>query len=77
MSFGHTLTDMLQRIGYALLSEFVTADGRTAVRLRDLRTSVTVSMYHTDAVQLARGEATLAEIVHRNRVVFGSTADAD
>jgi hypothetical protein len=77
MTFGRTLTVMLQRIGYSLLSEFVTADGRAAVRLRDLSTSATVSMYHTDAVQLARGEATVAAILHRNRSVFPSATGAD
>ena len=77
MSFGHTLHVMLERIGYALVSEFVTADGRLAVRIRELITSTVTAMYHADAIQLAKGQATLAAIVHRNRQVFGSPARPD
>ena len=76
MTVGGTLHLMLERIGYSLVTEFVTADHRVAVRLRDLRSSTVVAMYHTDAIQLARGEATLAAIVHRNRSVFGSAVEA-
>lgn len=71
MTFGHTLNAMLGRIGYSLVTEFFTADNRLAVRLRNASSSTVLAMYHTDAIQLARGEATVAAIVHRNRAVFG------
>lgn len=77
MTFGRTLHVMLRGIGYSLVSEFLTTDGRMAVRLRDLSSSSLVAMYHGDAIQLARGEATLAAIVHRNRLVFGSQTGPD
>ena len=77
MTFGGTLHLMLEGIGYSLVTEFLTADGRMAVRLRDLRSSTVVAMYHTDAIQLANGEATLEAIVHRNRSVFGPLAEPD
>ena len=70
MMFGRTLQLMLQKTGYSLVSEFVTADRRTAVRLRELGSSRVVAMYHCDAIELARGGATIAAIVHRNRSVF-------
>lgn len=70
MTFGRTLQLMLQKTGYSLVSEFVTADRRPAVRLRELRSSKVVAMYHCDAIELARGGATMAAIVHRNRSVF-------
>jgi hypothetical protein len=73
MTFGRTLQLMLRRTGYSLVSEFVTADRRTAVRLRELRSSRVFAMYHCDAIELARGAATIAAIVQRNRLVFGST----
>jgi len=70
MTFGRTLQSMLQKTGYSLVSEFVTMDRRTAVRLRELGSSRVVAMYHCDAIELARGGATIAAIVHRNRSVF-------
>jgi hypothetical protein len=68
---------MLRRTGYTLVSEFVTGDRRPAVRLRSLRSSRVVAMYHSDAIELARGGATIAAIVHRNRLVFGSAAPSE
>jgi hypothetical protein len=68
---------MLQRTGYSLVSEFVAADRRTAVRLRSLWSFEVVAMYQSDAIELARGGATLAAIVHRNRRVFGSAGSAE
>jgi hypothetical protein len=77
MTFGRALQSMLRRNGYALVSEFVTGDRRLAVRLRSLRSSNVVAMYHSDAIELARGGATIAAIVHRNRLVFGAAASPD
>jgi hypothetical protein len=70
MTFGRALQLMLHRTGYSLVSEFVTSDRRTAVRLRELGSARVVAMYHSDAIELARGGATIAAIVHRNRSVF-------
>jgi len=72
VTFGKSLELMLRRAGYALVSEFVTEDRRLAVRMRVLRTSAVVAMYHSDAIELARGGATIDAIVHRNRSVFPS-----
>jgi len=72
MMFGRALQLMLHRTGYSLVSEFVTSDRRTAVRLRELGSARVVAMYHRDAIELARGGATIAAIVHRNRSVFDS-----
>jgi hypothetical protein len=69
MTFGRTLQSMLHKTGYSLVSEFVTADRRPAVRLRELTSSRVIAMYHGDAIELARGVATMAAIVHRNRSV--------
>jgi len=69
MTFGRTLQSLLHNNGYSLVSEFVTADRRNAVRLRELQSSRVIAMYHGDAIELARGEATIAAIVHRNRLV--------
>ena len=74
MNFGQSLELMLRRTGYSLVSEFVTPDRRMAVRLRELRSSTVVAMYHTDAIALASGGATVAAITHRNRSVFGPSA---
>jgi hypothetical protein len=76
VTFGNALEVMLRRSGYTLVSEFVTAEGRLAVRMRELRTSAVVAMYHSDAIELARGGATVAAIVHRNRSVFPLPAAA-
>jgi hypothetical protein len=76
MTFGRALEVMLRRTGHALVSEFVTTDRRMAVRLRELRTSKVIAMYHSDAIELARGGTTVAAIVHRNRLVFGSSPGA-
>jgi hypothetical protein len=77
MTFGQSLQLMLQRTGYSLVSEFVTADRRPAVRLRSIRSFEVVAMYHSDAIELARGGATIAAIVYRNRRVFGSAVSAE
>jgi hypothetical protein len=74
VTFGKALELMLRRSGYALVSEFVTEDRRPAVRVRVLSTSAVVSMYHSDAVELARGGATVEAILHRNRSVFPTAA---
>jgi hypothetical protein len=74
MTFGSALELMLRRVGYSLVSEFVTPNRRMAVRVRELRTSKVLAMYHSDAIELARGGATVAAIVHRNRSVFGPSA---
>jgi len=74
MTFGGALQLMLRRTGYSLVSEFVTDDRRPAVRLRSLKSSRVVAMYQSDAIELARGGATIAAIVHRNRLVFRSAA---
>ena len=58
---------MLRRTGYTLVRELVTTDRRMGVRVRELKTSAVVAMYHSDAIEPARGGATLATIVHRNR----------
>jgi hypothetical protein len=74
VTFGKAFELMLRRSGYALVSEFVTDDRRLAVRMRELRTSAVVAMYHSDAIELARGGATVDAIVHRNRSVFPPVA---
>jgi hypothetical protein len=70
MTFGGALELMLRRTGYSLVSEFVTPDRRMAVRVREMKTSKVIAMYHSDAIELARGSVTVAAIVHRNRAVF-------
>lgn len=74
MTFGNALELMLRRIGYSLVSEFITTERRLAVRLRELGTSTIVVMYRSDAIELARGGATVGAIVHRNRLTFPSVA---
>lgn len=44
---------MLHKPGCSFLSEFVTTDRRIAARLRELRSSRVVAMYHRDAIELA------------------------
>jgi hypothetical protein len=74
VTFGKALELMLRRSGYVLVSEFVTEDRRLAVRMRVLSTSTVVAMYHSDAIELARGGATVEAILHRNRSVFPRVA---
>jgi len=74
MTFGGALELMLRRNGYSLLSEFVTPDRRMAVRLRELASSSVLVMYHSDAIELVRGGATLNAISWRNRAVFAAPA---
>jgi hypothetical protein len=72
MTFGSSFRAMLQRSGYSLVSEFLTTHGRAAVRVRIHASEEIVSMFHSDAVELARGATTAAAVVRRNRsVVFG------
>jgi hypothetical protein len=71
MTFGGAFESRLRKTGYMLLSEFVTPDRRPAVRLRELASSAVVVMYHSDALELVRGSATVEAIVRRNRFVFG------
>jgi hypothetical protein len=70
MQFGLSLQAMLRRSGYLLVSEFVTAERRLAVRLRQISSQTVIVMYHSDAIELANGIATLEAIVFRNRAVF-------
>jgi hypothetical protein len=67
MAFGATLKTKLDRAGYSLLSEFLTPDGRMAVRIQVRETNETCAMFLTDAVELTRGITTAAAIRHRNR----------
>lgn len=76
MSFGGGLELLLRQHGYALLSEFVTPDRKTAVRLRELASSAILVMYHRDAIELVRGGTTVDAIVWRNRAVFTPPATA-
>jgi hypothetical protein len=70
MTFGGSLESMLQRVGYSLVSEFITPDRRLAVRLRETTSAAVIVMYHRDALELARGIATVSAIMRRNRSVF-------
>lgn len=76
MTFGGALELMLRRHGYSLLSEFVTPDRRPAVRLRELASSATLVMYHSDAIELVRGGTTVDAISWRNRAVFAPPANS-
>ena len=76
MTFGGAFELMLRRHGYSLLSEFVTPDRRTAVRLRALASSATLVMYHSDAIELVRGGTTVDAICWRNRAVFAPPTTA-
>jgi hypothetical protein len=76
MTFGGALELMLRRNGYSLLSEFVTPDRRMAVRLRELASSSVLVMYHSDAIELVRGGATVDAISWRNRAVFAAPTAA-
>ena len=67
MAFGATLKTKLDCGGYSLLSEFLTPDGRMAVRLHVRATNETCEMFLTDAVELTRGVTTAEAIRHRNR----------
>jgi hypothetical protein len=67
MTFGATLKTKLDCGGYSLLSEFLTPDGRMAVRLQLRATNETCEMFLTDAVELTRGVTTAEAIRHRNR----------
>jgi hypothetical protein len=72
MTFGSSFKSMLQRGGYSLISEFCTTHRRMAVRLRVDASDEIIVMYHSDAVELARGATTAAAIARRNRsVIFG------
>jgi hypothetical protein len=74
MTFGGALDSMLRRAGYSIVSEFVTPDRRSAVRLRALTSPAVIVMFHSDAVELARGAVTVSAIARRNRSVFGADA---
>ena len=54
---------MLRRTGYALVSEFLAERRRPTVRLRSLKSNSAVTMYHGNAIELARGATTIAAIV--------------
>jgi hypothetical protein len=69
MTFGHALHATLQRNGYSLVSEFVTSRRRLAVRVRVQSSQEILEMFHSDAIELARGETTTSAIAFRNRAV--------
>lgn len=69
MTFGTSLRLRLDKGGYSLVSEFLTSEGRMAVRLQDHGSKETFSMFLTDAVELTRGVTTEAAIRFRNRAV--------